>query len=182
MDLLIPCGLEAVVEWLRKMLPSAVPRLEDHVSIWSVTARDARTFFRIVGALWLVALAYIVYKTGDQGSAVPGGVPLEQVWRSVGDTTLAVLVDFGSVGIAIAIVSMLLTRAVNTIGELFMSLYQAMVNRFVIPVIEAHKEEGRAEGLVQGVQQERAEWRGWNERRLAAEREGREFAEPPPEG
>ena len=63
-----------------------------------------------------------------------------------------------------------------------MSLYQAMVNRFVIPVIEAHKEEGRAEGLVQGVQQERAEWRGWNERRLAAEREGREFAEPPPEG
>ena len=113
MDLLIPCGLEAVVEWLRKMLPSAVPRLEDHVSIWSVTARDARTFFRIVGALWLVALAYIVYKTGDQGSAVPGGVPLEQVWRSVGDTTLAVLVDFGSVGIAIAIVSMLLTRAVN---------------------------------------------------------------------
>ena len=31
-----------------------------------------------------------------------------------------------------------------------MTLYQAMVNRWVIPVIERHKSEGRAEGLVDG--------------------------------
>ena len=173
------------MEWLRKILPSPVPRLEDQVPIWSVTARDARTFFRIVSALWLVALAYIVYKTREHWP-VPGGAPLEQAWRSVGDATFAVLVDFGSVGIAIAIMSMLLTRAVNAIGGLLMSLYQAMVNRFVIPVIEAHKAEGRAEGLErgleQGLAQGRAEWSEWNERRLAAGREGREFTEPPPEG
>ena len=63
-----------------------------------------------------------------------------------------------------------------------MSLYQAIVNRFVIPVIEAHKAEGRAEGLERGIEQTRAEWQAWNERRLAAEREGREFGEPPPGG
>ena len=53
-----------------------------------------------------------------------------------------------------------------------MSLYQAMVNRFVIPVIEARREEGRAE--------ERAEWREWNRRRMVAEAQGRPFDEPPP--
>ena len=71
-----------------------------------------------------------------------------------------------------------------------MSLYQFVVNRYVIPVIEAHKAEGRqqgrtegrTEGRRQGRAEARAEWRAWNERRLAAEREGREFAESPPEG
>ena len=57
-----------------------------------------------------------------------------------------------------------------------MSLSQAIVNRFVIPVIEGHRAEGRDEGRAEVGN----EWRAWNERRIAAEREGR--AEPPPEG
>ena len=57
-----------------------------------------------------------------------------------------------------------------------MSLYQAMVNRFVIPVIEAHKAEGRVEGRVES----NAEWRAWNQRRMDAEARGRPFNEPPP--
>ena len=71
-----------------------------------------------------------------------------------------------------------------------MSLYQFVVNRYVIPVIEGHKaegrEQGRAEGRVegreQGLAEARSEWQAWNERRLAAEREGREFTEPTPQG
>ncbi|MCY4057003.1 MAG: hypothetical protein OXG44_03280 [Gammaproteobacteria bacterium] len=47
-----------------------------------------------------------------------------------------------------------------------------MVNRLVIPVIEAHKAKGREEVM--------EEWRAWNKRRLAAEREGRQFDESPP--
>ena len=76
---------------------------------------------------------------------------------------------------------MLLTRAVNKTGELLMSLYQFVVNRYVIPVIEAHKAEGREEGREQGLAEARSEWQAWNERRLAAEREGREFTEPTPQ-
>ena len=79
---------------------------------------------------------------------------------------------------------MLLTRAVNKTGELLMSLYQFVVNRYVIPVIEGHKAEGRVEGLEQGREEGRAkvraEWQAWNERRLDAEREGREFTESTP--
>ena len=59
------------MKWLGKLLPSPTPRLDEHVSIWSIAARDARTFFRIAGTLWLVALAYIVYKTRDE-TTTPG--------------------------------------------------------------------------------------------------------------
>ena len=173
--------------WLFRILPSPTPRLDEHVSVWSVAARDAKTFFRIVGALWLAALVFAFYRKRDELSWDSGAGGLkDQAWLDVGDFTFVVLAEFGTVCIAITIVAMLLTRAVNKTGELLMSLYQFVVNRYVIPVIEAHKAEGRVEGRAEGRDQgraeERAEWQAWNERRLAAEREGREFTEPTPQG
>ena len=166
------------MDWAHKWLPSPVPRLGDHVSIWSVTARDARTFFRIAALLWLVAFIFIVY----QKLVGQGPPPADRDWRIGGEFLLVVLADLGTVGLGIAIVSMLLTRAVNKTGEVLMSFYQFVVNRFVIPVIEEHEARGRAEGLEQGRAESQAEWRAWNERRLAAELDGREFTESPPEG
>ncbi len=149
---------------------------------------------RLAGALWLAALVQIVYKTAK---AWPSAAP----WP---DAALAVLADLGTVGAGVAIVSMLLARAVNMIGGILVSLYQAMVNRFVIPVIEEHKARGREEGLAMGRAEGRAagieegieegiergiekgrdkalaEWAAWNQRRLAAERAGQAFAEPAP--
>ncbi|MDE0441718.1 MAG: hypothetical protein OXL38_06325 [Gammaproteobacteria bacterium] len=160
--------------WLGKLLPSATPRRQDHVSIWSVTVRDARTFFCIAGALWVVAFAFIVHKSvADSPTQALGA-------RSIGDCMLAVLADFGDAGIAIGILSMMLAPLANATGAVLMSLYQAMVNRLVIPVIEAHKAEGREEGRKQGRTEVMEEWRAWNRRRLAAEREGLEFDESPP--
>ncbi len=72
---------------------------------------------------------------------------------------MAVLADSGTVGAGVAIVSMLLARAVNMIGGILLSLYQAMVNRFVLPVIEEHKAQGRAEGLAKGREEGLAEGR-----------------------
>ncbi len=166
--------------WLRrlarKLLPPATPQPEDRESIWSIYRRDARTFFRLVSLLWLVALACISHKTlnepASEWQTAPGGA----WWQIAGDFALAVLRDFGGVAIGIAILSMLLTRPLNLIGELLMSLYQAMVNRFVLPVIEARRAEGRIEGRAA----ERAEWRAWNRRRKAAEAQGESFNEPPP--
>ncbi len=155
-----------------KLLSSATPRARDHMSIWSVSERDARTFFRIAGTFWVVALVFIVYKSVDDSLAPGVGADQQEVWRCVGDSILGVLADFGTVAIGIGVLSMLLARPANGIGEVMMSLYQAVINRLVIPVIEAHKEEGRTEVMEQ--------WRGWNERRVAAEREGREFDELPP--
>ena len=154
------------LRWLGRFLPSPTPRPEGHVPIWSVKAGDARTFFRIVGALWLVALARIGYNMSSQWAATP------EDWWVAGDFALAVLGQFSDVGAGAAMAAMLLTRPVNVMGEVTMSVYHAIVNRYVIPVIEKHKAEGRAE--------EREEWKAWNSRRIEAEKRGRKFDEPPP--
>ena len=166
--------------WLRrlagKLLPPATPQPEDRESIWSIYRRDARTFFRLVTLLWLVALAYVSFKTLNAPATEWKSAASWTWWQTAGDFALAVLSDFSSVAIGIAILAMLLTRPLNLSGELLMSLYQAMVNRFVIPVIERHKDEGRVEGRVE----ERAAWREWNRRRIDAEAQGQPFSEPPP--
>ena len=61
-----------------------------------------------------------------------------------------------------------------------MTLYQAIVNRWVIPVIQAHEARGRAEGKVEGRAAERARWQEWNRRRMDAAVQGLDFDEPPP--
>ena len=61
-------------------------------------------------------------------------------------------------------------------------------NKFVKPLIERHKAEGRAEGREEGREEgiltgeaaERRRWTEWNARRLDAERAGLPFDEPPP--
>ena len=165
-------------KWVRWLLPSPTPRLEDHVSIWSIQGRDAGTFFRIVAVLWLVALFSISYNAMEQAD-----VPLVG-WQNAVDFALAVLGEFGNVGIGTAMLAMLLTRPVNRMGETAMTFYQAMVNRFVIPVIEKHKAEGREEGIEKGLErgmaQADADWMAWNRRRVEAERQGLTFDETPP--
>jgi len=80
-----------------------------------------------------------------------------------------------------AMAAMLLRRPVNVTGgiavSIAMSVYQAMVNRYVIPVIEKHKAEGRVEGRAA----EREAWRAWNRRRVEAEQRGQQFDEAPPD-
>ena len=159
-----------------RILPPTTPQPEDRESIWSISRRDARTFFRLLSAMWLVALAYVVYKTLSAPASQWKAASSVSWWQTAGDFALTVLHDFGGVAIGIAILAMLLTRPLNLTGELLMSLYQAMVNRFVIPVIEAHEARGRAEGRAE----ERAEWRAWNRRRTEAEAQGHPFNEPPP--
>ena len=173
-------------KWVRRLLPSPTPQVEDHVSIWSIRAIDASTFFRILAALWLVALARIGYKAMEQPDVALVG------WLNAVDFALAVLEEFGEAGIGLAMLAMLLTRPVNWMGETAMTFYQAMVNRYVIPVIEKHKSEGRAEGLAtgleRGLEQGRAQgiteaheaWIAWNRRRVEAERHGHNFDEAPP--
>ena len=87
-----------------------------------------------------------------------------------------------------------------------MVLYQFAVNKWVKPVIQRHKDagraegrveglsegcaEGRAEGRVEGLSEGRAEgyaeanraWQTWLERKAAAESKGLPFDEPQPGG
>ncbi len=59
-----------------------------------------------------------------------------------------------------------------------------LTNKFVTPLIEKRRAEGRVEGRVEGRAEGRTEMleavRQWNERRLAAEAKGEPFDEPLP--
>ena len=117
----------------------------------------------MLSLLWLVGLAYVAYRTPYHPTA---SEPLPAPWwRVAGDYIFAVLGEFGPVAVGIAIIAMLLTRPLNLTGELLMSLYQAMVNRYVTPVIERHRAEGRAEERAM----RDAQWLQWLRRREDAE-------------
>ena len=67
-----------------------------------------------------------------------------------------------------------------------------LTNKFVKPLIERHKAEGREEGITAGREEGMSEgiatgeaaanrrWTEWNSRRIEAERAGVPFDEPPP--
>ena len=56
-----------------------------------------------------------------------------------------------------------------------------LAERYLRQRYEAGKAEGLKEGEERGVAQAWEVWHDWNLRRLAAEKEGRPFNEPPPE-
>lgn len=162
-----------ILRLIRRALPPTVPQPEDRESIWSIRRRDARAFFRLVSMMWLAALAYVCHRTAQASPAEDSQpAPARHWWEVAGDFALAVMAEFGLVVVGIAILALLLTRPLILTGEILMSLYQAMVNRFVTPVIQQHEARGRAT--------ERAQWQEWNRRRMDAEANGRPFNEPPP--
>ena len=133
---------------------------------WHVLPHLRHAVAVVNSLLWLVALVRIGYNATEHADVSLVG------WQDAVDFALAVLGEFGKVGIGTAMLAMLLTRPVNMMGGAAMSLYQVMVNRYVIPVIEKHKAEGRAEA--------HEEWIAWNRRRVEAKRQGRDFDESPP--
>ena len=180
-------------EWNR-LLPPTEPRPEaPREQIWSIPASDRQTYFRLVPALWLVALSAIGYNALVEPDA--------SGFRGWFDAARSAASDFLEMGTALAMLAMLLTRPLNMIGGAVMTLYQAMANRWVIPVIEKHRDEGRREGLAagreeglatgreeglatgreEGLAESQGRWLAWNARRLEAERDGRHFDEPHPE-
>ena len=58
---------------------------------------------------------------------------------------------------------------------------EMLAERYLRRRYEAGKAEGLKEGEERGVAQAWEVWQDWNLRRLAAEKEGRPFNEPPPE-
>ena len=118
----------------------------------------------------------------------------------LGHTAIATANGVGQVDGLILIYSIATTVALDILGGMVLVTARYLENKFVKPLIERHKAEGRAEGIETGIAAGRAEgraegietgiatgeaaerrrWTEWNERRLDAERAGAPFDEPPP--
>jgi len=61
-----------------------------------------------------------------------------------------------------------------------MATARILTEKFVQPIIEGHRREGREQGREQGREEAFAAVREWNDRRLDAQKKGVPFDEPPP--
>lgn len=100
------------------------------------------------------------------------------------DNLLDTAIATGSVaGMAVPLIplfSILIVTVADLIGGAIVVTYNYLNNKFVKPLIEKHKAEGREQGRQEGRQEAMAAIRDWNNRRLDTERKGESFDEPPP--
>ncbi len=61
-----------------------------------------------------------------------------------------------------------------------MDIYEDLADRFVRPIIERHREVGRAQGRAEAAQAQNELWHAWLQRKQQAEAQGLDFNEPPP--
>ena len=102
----------------------------------------------------------------------------------------------GQVDTLILLYAIATTVALDVLGGMVLVTARYLEHKFIKPLIERQKAEGRAEGRAEGIatgraegiatgraegeSEERRRWTEWNARRLEAERGGVPFDEPPP--
>ena len=123
---------------------------------------------------WVALVAYAEVSSGKHDNLI--------------DTSIAVGSVAGMAAPLIPLFSIVIITAADLTGGAIVVTYNYLNNKFVKPLIEKHKAEGRAlgreEGITQGIELGRQEImvaiRDWNNRRLDAEEKGEPFDEPPP--
>ena len=163
---------------IRLLVLSARTIPDDREAIWSIPRIFQAVYFIIFIGICVPMIVDIVQEV--RASQSGGG------WILLARETAS---EFATVGVGAAIGSLIAVQGV----ALIMSLYHLITNRFTVPIIEQHREEGRkegreegreeglAEGRDEGLAESNAAWRAWNQRRIDAEAEGRPFDEPPPD-
>ena len=86
--------------------------------------------------------------------------------------TIAVVKEASPAAALILLYSLSITYALDIVGGMIMVTARYLGNKFVRPLIEQYRREGREEAY--------REWEDWNNRRMEAEEEGVPFDEPPP--
>ena len=113
------------------------------------------------------------------------------------DVGMAVMDRVSPSALLIVVVAILAVTIGDLIGGFIVVTARYLGNKFVKPLIEKRREEGRvegrvegraegrvegkAEGRVEGRAEERLLWSEWNRRREEAEANGFPFSEPPPD-
>ena len=97
------------------------------------------------------------------------------------DLTIAVADRVMPSTLLIVLISILIVTVADLAGGVAMVTAKYLGNKFVKPLIEKRREEGRVKGKAEGRAEERLLWSEWNRRREEAEANGVRFTEPPPD-
>lgn len=130
-------------------------------SIWSIGRKWLPWYLGAVFALtvgWTAFTAWFEVNSGDHDS-------LPEIAR-------AVVTGTSPAGPLIPIYALLVISSLDLTGGATVVTYRYLSDKFLKPLHEKLREEGREE--------ERRQWAAWNQRRLDAEGKGQPFDEPPP--
>lgn len=142
------------------MCSSVDHRSSPRVSIWSVREDVRNLYSSLFTALMLLGIGYILVS----GTAET----LEEFWGLL-----------ATLSVATATVSIIVTEIGGTIMVLA-SWALDKRDKWRARIRAEAAQVGRAEGRAEGQSDAHEAWSAWNARRLAAERNGGDFDEPPP--
>ena len=129
-------------------------------SIWSIPRPFVFAYFALVTLLGLPTVVVIAWEKAEAVDA--------RWWAWHTELIRAAAPECGWVGIGIAFSALVTVQGVT----IFMVLYQYAIERWVKPLAEKRREEGRAEANRQ--------WAEWLQRKTEAESKSLPFDEPPP--
>ena len=134
----------------------------DRESIWSVERGTKNLYFALFIIQSIIGMGMVAWEAVVQHKG-----PLETgliIWQGSAPIIAT------SAGTAIILTEM---------GKYLMVLARSLEERLE-RTREKRREEGRTEGRAEGRAEERASWEAWNDRRIAAEKDGKPFNEPLP--
>ncbi len=135
--------------------------VEARESIWSVPPGLRALYFALFTLLTLAGIGVLVWYEVFVNTADTPAQTMMTIIRSTGAVTV------GAAGISLVIMEA--PRIIMVVADYF-------TKRWLNPLKEKLREEGRAEGQAEM----NTAWQTWNERRMAAEANGEPFHEPPP--
>ena len=119
---------------------------------------------------WCLGLIYVI--TAGWSAFVVRHEIIYQDHDSLETVAVAAALKTAAVVPLIILCGMFIVPAIDFIGGVMMVTARYLTNKFVKPLIERHKAEGRAEA--------NAEWRAWYNRMMDARAANQPFDEPPP--
>ena len=138
----------------------------------------------IAGRLLPLCLALVLTQTYIWTALVGWEEVANGGHASARETVIAIVTTASPPVMLIVVVSIGEAILIDFAWGLIMVTARYLTNKFVKPLIERHKAEGRAEGMSEGIATGEADanrrWTEWNSRRIEAERAGVPFDEPPP--
>ncbi len=159
--------------WLRLLLRLMQPPADDREPLWAIS-RKWLPFTMGMIAVLTFGWTWVIYRE----------VVASAEHRGISQTAIALVREMSPAAALILLYSLSITYVLDTIGGLLMVTARYLGNKFVTPLIEKHKAEGRTEGIAEGLAEGEARrqliWEDWNRRRLEAEENDLPFDEPPP--
>ena len=149
--------------WLRLLLRALrPPAAEDRESIWAVSRKWLPFYIGLISVMtfaWMWVISEVVIESGEYDNST--------------ETLIAVMDRSSSAVPLIVLVGVCVTYWLDILGGLLMVTARYLSSKFVTPIVERHKSEGRSEM--------HNAWLAWYRKSEEAKAKGIPFDDPPPE-